>query len=103
VEGIIRENPRYKKEQLKELYAFLIKEPRTSDVLEAVLTLCMAGQGHYRVSEFETVYTTMVQERALQRSPEALQHTRKAHRSLQVETRDPASYAARVRQLTMEA
>lgn len=104
VEGIIRENPRYKKEQLKELYEFLIKEQATGKLLDAVLALLTASQGgHYRVTEFEEVFTRMLQQRAAVNATESLQQTLKARRSVEVETRDPTSYAARVRQLTVEA
>jgi hypothetical protein len=103
INGVLKENPRYKKEQLRGIYNFLLAEHPSLELLEKVLAFCVADQvWRYHVSEFEEVFDTMKKEVSKDESMEKLQQSLREKLPIKVEARDCARYAARVRQLTME-
>jgi len=103
INGVLKENPRYKKEQLRGIYNFLLAERPSLELLDKVLAFCVADQvWRYHVSEFEEVFNTMKKEVSKDESMEKLQQSLRDKFPIKVEARDCASYAARVRQLTME-
>jgi len=72
-------------------------------LLDKVLAFCVADQvWRYHLSEFEEVFNTMKKEVSKDESMEKLQQSLRDKFPIKVEARDCASYAARVRQLTME-
>ncbi len=103
INGVLKENPRYKKEQLRGIYNFLLAERPSLELLDKVLAFCVADQvWRYHLSEFEEVFNTMKKEVSKDESMEKLQQSLRDKLPIKVEARDCASYAARVRQLTME-
>ncbi len=103
INGVLKENPRYKKEQLKAIYNFLLEEHPSLVFLEKVLAFCVADHiWRYHVSEFEEVFNSMKKEASKAESIDKLQQSLRDKFPMEVEARDCASYAARVRQLTME-
>ncbi|GAB6277736.1 MAG: hypothetical protein SAMD01599839_22760 [Rectinema sp.] len=103
INGVKKENPRYKREQLRAIYDFLARERPSTDFLDKVLAVCVADHcERYHITEFINVYDTMKNDMTKDESITKVQQCIRAKMPMDVETRDCSAYASRVTQLTMK-